>query len=142
MKNVEPYLIFNGNCEEAFTFYESVFNVKMKFISRYKDLPDNERTDISPSDMNKIVHALLPVSKEVYIMGADSQGTSKTTIGENVWLTLNIESETEAKYLFEKLSEGGKITMPLQKTFWAELYAMLTDKFGIHWMINYVPEQK
>lgn len=139
MKNVEPYLIFNGNCEEAFTFYEAVFGVKMKFISRYKDLPDTEKADVSEADMNRIVHALLPVSEKVYIMGSDSPSNWETKFGDNISLSLNVESEEEAKRLFEKLSEGGKVSMPLQKTFWAELYAMFTDKFGINWMINYIP---
>lgn len=142
MKNIEPYLIFNGNCEEAFAFYESVFGVKMRFISRYKDLPDAEKANIPPADMNKILHTLLPVSDNVYIMGSDSPVNRKITFGDNVSLTLNAESEEEAKYLFEKLSEEGNVTMPLQKTFWAELYAMITDKFGIHWMINYIPGQE
>ncbi len=142
MKNVEPYLIFNGNCEEAFTFYESVFSVKMKFISRYKDLPETDKDDLAEADMNQIVHALLPVSEKVYIMGSDSPENWQTTFGDNLSLTLNVESEAEARHLFEKLSENGTVTMPLQKTFWAELYAMLTDKFGIHWMINYVLEQE
>ena len=139
MKNVEPYLIFNGNCEEAFTFYESVFGVKIKFISRYKDLPETEKAGVSEYDMNRIVHALLPISEKVYLMGSDSPTNWKTTFGDNVSLTLNVENEAEAKHLFEKLSENGTVTMPLQKTFWAELYAMFTDKFGIHWMINYIP---
>ena len=141
MKNIEPYLIFNGNCEEAFTFYESVFGVKMRFISRYKDLPDAEKANIPPADMNKILHTLLPVSDKVYIMGSDSPAKRKITFGDNVSLTLNVESEEEAKHLFERLSEEGNVTMPLQKTFWAELYAMITDKFSIHWMINYIPGQ-
>ena len=141
MKSVEPYLVFNGNCEEAFAFYESVFGVKNAFISRYKDLPAEDKKEISEADMDRIVHVLLPVSKNVSLMGSDAPSGMTMNMGDNISLTLNVESEAEAQNIFEKLSEGGKVTMPLEKTFWAELYAMLTDKFGIYWMINYMPEK-
>lgn len=137
MLNVEPYLIFNGNCEEAFTFYESVFGVKTTFISRYKDLPEEDRKHISEQDMNRIVHTLLPVSKQVSLMGSDAPDKIKNVVGSNISLTLNMETRGEAERIFKNLSEGGEVTMPLQKTFWAELYAMFTDKFGIHWMIMF-----
>lgn len=140
MKNVEPYLIFDGNCEEAFTFYSEVFDAKIPFISRYKDIPDNK--EIPESDMNKIVHVILPVSKQVSLMGADSTSDMKNVKGDNTYLTLNVENEAEARRIYERLSKGGTVIMPLEKTFWAELYAMFTDKFGIHWMINYVTEKK
>ena len=137
MKNIEPYLIFDGNCEKAFTFYESVFGVKIAAIMRYKDMPTEAKKNVPESDMERVVHVLLTVSNKVSLMGSDSSGSIKTHIGDNVSLTLNMESETEARHIFEKLSEGGKVTMPLEKTFFADLYAMFTDKFGIHWMIVY-----
>ena len=137
MKNIEPYLIFDGNCEKAFTFYESVFGVKIAAIMKYKDMPAEEKKGISELDMERVIHVLLPVSNKVSLMGSDSHSNMKTYAGDNVSLTLNVESETEAHLIFEKLSEGGKVTMPLGKTFFADLYAMFTDKFGIHWMIIY-----
>lgn len=138
VKSVEPYLNFNGNCEEAFKFYESVFDVKIVFISKYKDLPKDEMKNIPMTDMEKVLHVLLPISKNVSLMGSDSPSNMKTTMGNSVSLTLNISSREKAKTIFKKLSEGGKTIMPLEKTFWADLYAMFTDKFGIYWMINYV----
>lgn len=139
MKNVEPYLIFNGNCEEAFTFYQSVFEVKIAAMMRYNQMPeDDQRNDTPDEEGNRIVHVLLPVSSQVYLMGSDAPSSMKMTQGDNVSLTLNVESEAEARQIFDRLSEGGKVTMPLDKTFWADLYAMITDKFGIHWMINFV----
>lgn len=137
MKNIEPYLIFNGNCKKAFTFYESVFGVKIAAIMKYKDMPAEAQKDVSASDMERIVHVLLPVSNTVSLMGSDSPSSMKMQVGDNVSLTLNIESEDEARRVFDKLSEDGEVTMPLGKTFFADLYAMFTDKFGIHWMIIY-----
>lgn len=142
MRSVEPYLIFNGNCKEAFAFYETVFEVNAAFTSRYIDLPQNERANIAEKDMDRIVHIILPVSDKVSLMGADAPSNMPTVVGENVSLTLNTGSSAEAKRIFEQLSAGGDVKMPLQKTFWAELYAMFTDKFGIHWMINYIPENE
>ncbi len=142
MKNVEPYLNFNGNCEEAFTFYQSVFDAKIAAIIRYKDMPAEARKDVRESDMERIIHVLLPVSKDVSLMGSDWPGNMKTKAGDNISLTLNVESEAEAHRIFDKLSAGGKVTMPLAKTFFADLYAMLTDKFGIHWMVMYAKAKK
>lgn len=144
MKNIEPYLIFNGNCEEAFNFYKSVFETEIPFMLRYKDMPKDmpDNHNIPEADMNRILHIILPVSKEVSIMGSDSPSSMENIKGNNISLTLNVENETEAKRVFEKLSEGGEISMPLQKTFWADLYAMFTDQFGINWMINYMAEKK
>ncbi|MDU1892367.1 MAG: VOC family protein [Dysgonomonas sp.] len=137
MKNVEPYLIFNGNCEKAFTFYESVFDVKITGIMKYKDIPEEAKKNVAASDMERIIHVLLPISNQVSLMGSDSSGNMEATVGDNVSLTINAENETEARRIFNKLSEGGKVTMPLEKTFFADLYAMFTDKFGINWMVIY-----
>ena len=118
MKNVEPYLVFNGNCEEAFRFYETVFGVEPKMM-RYRDIPD--KNNVPEADMDRVVHVLLPVSKAVAIMGSDAPSAMDMTIGNNISLTLNTESAEEAARLFEKLSAGGKVFMPLGRTFFAEL---------------------
>lgn len=138
MKNLEPNLIFNGNCEKAFIFYESVFDAKIAALIRYKDMPAEAKKDVSEADLERIIHVLLPINDKIAIMGSDAPSSMKTQVGDNVSLTLNVESEEEARRIFDKLSEGGEITMPLGKTFFADLYAMFTDKFGIHWMIIYM----
>lgn len=135
MKAIEPYLIFNGNCEDVFSFYSSVFGVEVSFVTRYKDMPDN--TDVPESDMKRILHITLPVSKNVILMGADSMSNMENTVGNNIFLSLDMESKEEAVRIYQRLSENGVIIMPLEETFWTELYAMFTDKFGINWMINY-----
>ena len=136
MKSAEPYLIFDGECAAAFAFYETVFNAKITFINRYKDLPSGAG-EIAEVDRERVVHVTLPISKKISLMGADCPSDMKNIRGDNVWLTLNAESADEARQVFGRLSEGGKTIMPLEKTFWAELYGMLTDKFGICWMVNY-----
>ncbi|MDU1904641.1 MAG: VOC family protein [Dysgonomonas sp.] len=141
MKNLEPYLIFNGECAEAFSFYASVFNAEPARIMKYKELPEGKE-NIAPEDMEKVVHALLHIGNNIRIMGADMPSNMKSTGGENIYLTMNVESEAEAKHLYESLSKGGNVEMPLQKTFWADLYASFTDRFGIGWMVNYYNEQK
>jgi len=137
MAAVNPYLTFNGNCEQAFEFYKSVFGGEFPFVGRFGDMPSEQ--PMSEADKNKIMHMSLPISQETVLMGSDtSEAFGKlTTAGDNVSLSINTSSEEEATRIFNGLSEGGKITMPLDKTFWGAFFGMFTDKFGIHWMVNY-----
>ena len=141
MKNLEPNLTFNGECEKAFTFYESVFEAKIAALIRYKDIPAEAKKDVAEADMERVIHALLHINDKIAIMGADAPSSMKVQVGENVSLTLNVSSETEARNIFDKLSADGKVTVGLGKTFFADLYAMFTDKFGINWMILYIKEK-
>jgi PhnB protein len=138
MAQVNPYLTFNGKCEEAFNFYKSVFGGDFPYIGRYKDMPSEH--PIPESDKEKIMHVSLPISKETVLMGSDSAeafGGGGTQPGNTFALSVNTDSEEEAKKIFNALSAGGKITMQLNKTFWGALFGMFTDKFGIAWMVNY-----
>lgn len=136
MKNVESYLIFNGNCEQAFTFYQSIFGGKLMMM-KYRDMPEQEEQHVPAGDMDRIIHVLLRVNDAIAIMGSDSPSNVATHPGDNVFQTLNVESAEEAKTIYEKLSAGGNVTMPLGKTFFADQYAMISDKFGVRWMIMY-----
>jgi len=137
MATINPYLTFDGNCEEAFNFYKSIFGGDFPYIGRYKDMPSEH--PIPDSEKEKIMHVSLPISKETILMGSDSSGSfgHNTVAGNNFSLSVNTDSEEEARSVFEKLSAGGKVTMPLEKTFWNALFGMFTDKFGINWMVNY-----
>lgn len=141
MAQVNPYLTFNGTCEAAFNFYKSVFGGDFPYIGRFKDMPGNE---VPEAAKELIMHVSLPISKETTLMGSDSSDAfgQVTTIGNNISISINTESEDEARKIFEGLSAGGKITMPLDKTFWGAFFGMFTDKFGINWMVNYDYEQK
>jgi PhnB protein len=137
MKTVNPYLNFPGTAEEAFNFYKSVFGGEFTTLQRFKDTPEGSRA--SASDANKIMHISLPLGKGNTLMATDaveSMGHSVTP-GNNFHLTIDAESEAEANKLFSGLSAGGKVTMPMAKTFWGAYFGMATDKFGVQWMINY-----
>jgi PhnB protein len=144
MAQINPYLNFNGNCEEAFNFYKSVFGGEFPMVSRFKDMPPAEGKSVSPVDGEKIMHVSLPISKETVLMGSDVGGEWAENIveGSNVQLSINVDSEEEAGRIFNGLSAGGQVKMPLEKTFWGALFGMFTDRFGIHWMVNYDYNQK
>lgn len=138
---VNPYLSFNGTCEAAFNFYKSVFDGEIGEMHRYKDIPGQE---IPESEKEKIMHISLPLSEHVCLMGADTSEAfgQKTTFGDNITITLCTVSEEQTCKIYAALSEGGKITMPLEKTFWAELYATFTDKFGVCWALNFIKDKQ
>ncbi len=142
MAQVNPYLTFNGNCEEAFNFYKSVFGGEFTYIGKFKDMPSEQPIPEGVGEL--IMHVSLPISKETILMASDANEAfgQTATAGTNFAVSINAENEEEAKKLFNGLSNGGKITMPLEKTFWGALFGMFTDKFGIHWMVNYDYEQK
>lgn len=144
MATVNAYLTFNGNCEEAFLFYKSVFGGEFPYIGKYKDMPQTEVGHCPPEDGEKIMHVSLPISKETTLMGSDSSESfgQATVMGNNISLSINTDSEEEATRLFNALSAGGTVKMPLDKTFWGAFFGMFTDKFGIHWMVNYDYNQK
>ncbi|MCE3294879.1 MAG: glyoxalase [Crocinitomicaceae bacterium] len=144
MAQINPYLTFNGNCEDAFNFYKSVFGGDFEYIGRFKDMPPSSEHPISAEAGNLIMHVSLPIGGGTSLFGSDSSEEfgQATKIGNNFSISINATSEDEAKQLFEKLSKGGKITMPLEKTFWGALFGMITDKYDINWMVNYDYEQK
>ncbi len=135
MAQINPYLTFNGNCEEAFTLYKSVFGGEYRVFSRFKDMPGNEIPD---SGKEKILHVSLPISEETILMGSDNNpAMGDVPMGENISLSVNAQSKDEADRIFQKLSEGGHVTMPIANTFWGAYFGMMVDKFGIQWMVNY-----
>lgn len=140
MLAIHPYLFFNGQCEEAFEFYKSVFGGDFEFVGRYGDIPTDE--DIPDSEKSKIMHISLP-TKNIVLMGADTSDVLGTAVkyGNNNSLSITTVTEDETKRLFEELSEGGDVIMPLEETFWAKYYASFIDKFGVSWIINYVEEE-
>lgn len=144
MAAINPYLTFNGNCEEAFTFYKSVFGNEFQYIGRFGEMPSqDDMPPVPDNEKNKIMHVSLPISKETILMGSDTSETyGKVTMGTNITISINTDSSQEADTLFNKLSVGGKVVMPMAKTFWGAYFGMFTDKFGIPWMVNYDEIQK
>jgi PhnB protein len=144
MASVNVYLNFDGNCEEAFTFYKSIFGGDFTYIGKFKDMPPQEGMPPMSEEMgNRIMHVSLPISKETMIMGSDTGGEWAASYkqGNNFAISINASSKDEADRLFNGLSEGGQVTMPLNNTFWGDYFGMFTDKFGINWMMSYNEQQ-
>lgn len=132
MAQINIHLPFSGQCEEAFKLYEQTLGGKIVFMGRYSEMPDQSMTP--PGWGNKIMHASLDVNG-VTIMGADSAGDHfQKAAGIDV--SVNVTDPAEAERVFAALSEGGQVRMPLAETFWAHKFGMLTDRFGIPWMVN------
>ncbi|MEO6704447.1 MAG: VOC family protein [Ginsengibacter sp.] len=145
MATVNVYLTFNGNCEEAFTFYQSVFGGEFLYVGKFGEMPHQEGMPAVPdSEKNKIMHISLPISSETVLMGSDNSEAfgPAPIIGNNFSVSINASNKEEADKLFNGLSAGGKITMPLNKTFWGAYFGMFTDKFGINWMVNFDENEK
>lgn len=137
MAAVNFYLNFPGNTEEAFNFYQSVFGGTFTVKQRFKDNPESAAS-APPADQDKIMHISMPFGSNSILMGSDGDcGGRRVFVGNNFSISLATESEAETDKLFNALSVGGQVTMPLAKTFWGAYFGMLTDKFGIQWMMNY-----
>lgn len=137
MLNVNPYLNFKGNTEEAFNFYKSVFGGEFSMLMRFKDSP--EAGNIPADVRDQIMHVALPLGKNNVLMGTDAPESMgfHLTVGNNVHIAIQAESREEADNLFKGLSAGGNIQMPMADMFWGDYYGSFTDKFGIQWMISY-----
>jgi PhnB protein len=139
MTTVNPYLTFKGNCEAAFNFYKSVFGGDFRYIGRYKDVPQPHRNTFAAEADEKIMHVSLPISAETILMGCDTTEAFGEPVidGNNFSLSITTDSREKADQLFNGLSLGGQIKMPMNQTFWASYFGMLTDKFGINWTISF-----
>ncbi|CAN5402517.1 VOC family protein [soil metagenome] len=135
MVSINPYLNFNGNCEEAFLFYQSVFEGELT-LHRYADTA--ETSNLPRNDLNKLMHVSLSIGAGNFLMASDtldSQG-HKLNPGNNFYISVQAENREEADKLFKELSPGGEKRMEMQETFWGSYFGMLKDKFGIQWMID------
>jgi PhnB protein len=136
MATINPYLNFMGNTEEAFNFYKSIFGGDFIAVQRFKDTPEADR--VPENEKEKLMHVSLPIGKNV-LMATDALESMghKVTPGTNFHLSVDTDSEQEANELFKGLSAGGNVSVPLQKMFWGAYFGMVTDKFGIQWMVNF-----
>jgi PhnB protein len=140
MAQINPYIHFNGNAEEAFTFYKSVFGGEFAMISRFKDMsflgiPEDDK------EADKIMHIALPIGKHSVLMGSDTpESMGKHNENENrSKISLSAESKEEADQLFYGLSAGGLIEMPIAESPWGSYFGMFRDKYGIEWMVDFDP---
>lgn len=135
MASLNPYLNFNGKTEEAFNFYKSVFGGEFASVQRIADTPFAK--EMPTDERNRIMHISLPIGNTV-LMGSDileSQG-HKLAVGNNCHININASNRAEADKIFKGLSANGNVTMPLADAFWGAYFGMVTDKFGVQWMVN------
>ncbi len=140
MTTINTYLMFDGNCEEAFRFYQSVFGGEIPSMGRFRDMPPQEGQPPLPDEYgNRVMHVSLPISKETTLMGSDIGPNWPPNFqqGNNFSISISTDSKEEADRLFAGLSEGGKVSMAMQNTFWGDYFGSLEDQFGIHWMVGY-----
>jgi PhnB protein len=130
MVGVNPYIAFKGNAKEAIDFYKEALNAELLYSQTYGDSP---MADMGPADA--IMHASIKVGDSTIMVCDDMRPEAAATPG-NISLAIGLNDIDTAKTFFDNLSKGGAVTMPLDKTFWAEAFGMLTDKFGINWMVN------
>jgi len=139
MAKMNPYLNFDGTAEAAFTFYKSVFGGEFDGVHKMSDAPSMDQ--LPEDERNRIMHIGLPIDAHTTLMASDIMPSMghKLSEGNNVHISLHPESREEATRLFNGLSEGGTVEMPLEDTFWGAYYGSFKDKFGIQWMVNYQP---
>jgi PhnB protein len=138
MPSINPYLNFQGNTEEAFNFYKSIFGGDfIGGINRFTDTPDGDK--LPDEEKNKVMHMALPFGKDNMIMATDALESmnQKVNQGNNVYLCISADSKPQADDFFNGLSAGGEIEMAMQDMFWGDYFGMLTDKFGVKWMISF-----
>lgn len=142
MATIDPYIHFNGNAEEAFKFYQSVFGGEFSNVVYFKDMPVDPEHSFAESEANKIMHIALPIGKHDVLMASDVP-SFMGTVNENEnrsKISISTESREEADKIFTGLSSGGKIEMPIGDSPWGTYFAMFRDKYGIEWMVEYAPK--
>ena len=130
MKSLNPYLTFNGDCAEAMNYYKNILGGELR-IQRFGDVPD--QSTVETADL--IMHSELIVDN-IHIMASDTMPGQKVDFGNNITLNISLTDEAEQTRIYEALVAGGRVTMPLQNTFWGARFGMLVDKFGNSWMLN------
>jgi PhnB protein len=129
---VQPYLSFEGRAEEAIEFYKKAVGAKVTMMMRNKESPE-QAPGMPPNSGDKIMHCAMTIGDSV-VMATDGSMSGNPKFG-GISLTINADSDAEAKKLFNNLADGGQVTLPLNKTFFASSFGMVADKFGVHWMI-------
>jgi PhnB protein len=142
MAQINPHINFNGNAEEAFTFYKSVFGGEFTKIIRFKDLPSNPDFPIPASEANKLMHIALPIGQGFLFANDILEMMGRVDENENrSKITITAESLEEARKVYNGLSLGGQVEMPMEENPDGTYFAMFRDKFGIEWMIKFDPKE-
>jgi len=135
---VQPYLFFGGRCDEALEFYKKALGAQVGMLMRFKDSPEALPPNMPPGSENRVMHTSFRVGDTV-IMASD--GCDQNASFNGFSLSLTFDNESDADRVFGLLSEGGKVQMPMSKTFWSPRFGMLTDRFGVAWMVGVAHDQ-
>jgi PhnB protein len=130
---IQPYLFFGGRCEEAMEFYKQALGAEVEMMMRFKDAPEKD-PNMPECFQDKVMHASVRIG-ETLLMASDGRCEGPATF-DGFSLSITAPDEAEADRVFKAIGEGGLVTMPLEKTFWAPKFGMLTDKFGVGWMVS------
>ena len=131
MDGIKPYITFTGNCEEALKFYSEMLGGEILFMQRYGESP---MKGMGPDEA--IMHATLKIGDSVIMASDNCSKEHPTNVGNNISLAMGSSDISAAEAMFERMSDGANVIMPMQETYWAQRFGMLTDKFGINWMFN------
>jgi PhnB protein len=131
---IQPYLFFEGRCDEAIDFYKRALGAEVQMLMRWKDSPD--KSMCTPSNQDKVMHASLKIG-DAAVMASDGRNSGKPNF-DGIALSIGADSDADAQKKFDALSEGGNVVMPLGKTFFASSFGMVRDKFGVHWMVGHM----
>ncbi len=131
---VQPYLFFGGRCEEAIEFYRTAIGAEVQMLMRYKESPDPPHPGLPDCFEEKVMHARFRIG-ETTVMASDGMCEGEANF-DGFSLSVTVPDEAEAERVFAALGEGGLVTMPLEKTFWAPKFGMLQDRFGVGWMVS------
>ena len=137
---VQPYLFFDGRTEEALNFYKKALGAKVEMMMRFDECPDPIPPGCAPADLKKVMHASFKVG-DAMIMASDGLASGKPNF-QGVSLSLSVPSEADADRMFGGLADGGQVQMPMGKTFFAQRFGMVADKFGVSWMIIVPPPEQ
>jgi len=132
---IQPYLFFDGRCDEAIEFYKKTLGAEVAMLMRWKDSPD--KSMCTPANENKVMHSSVRIG-DTTLMASDGRNTGNPNF-QGFALSINAKHEADADKLFAALSDGGKVTMPMAKTFFSPRFGMLADKFGVSWMAITAP---
>ena len=133
---LNPYISFKDNARQAMEFYKSVFGGKLA-ISTFKEFHASE----DPAEGNKVMHSVLEADNGITFMASDTPASMEYHPGASISMSLSGDNETELRGYWDKLSQGGQVTMPLEKAPWGDTFGMLSDRFGINWLVNISPEK-
>jgi PhnB protein len=137
---LQPYIFFNGRCEEALEFYRTALGAEVEMMMRFKDSPEPPKPGMcAPGSENKIMHASVRIG-DTSLMASDGRCDGKPSF-QGFSLSLSVADEDEAERLFAALGKGGQVQVPLAKTFFSPRFGMVTDRFGVLWMVLAAPEQ-